>query len=75
MHKYQITIFWSDEDEVFVADIADLPGCSAHGSSHEEALAEAQIAIGLWLEAAIRIGRPVPQPAGELVVPAPPGRD
>lgn len=70
MHKYQITIYWSDEDDLFVADIPELPGCMAHGDSHEEALAEAQAAIGYWLEAAQRIGKPIPRPAGELVVPS-----
>ena len=70
MHKYEIIIYWSDEDGVFVADIPELPGCMAHGDSHEGALAEAQNAISYWLEAAARIGRPIPQPAGELVVPS-----
>ncbi len=70
MHKYEIIIYWSDEDDVFVADIPELPGCMAHGDSHEEALAQAQAAIGYWLEAAEEIGRPIPQPAGELVAPS-----
>ena len=69
MHKYQITIYWSDEDDLFVADIPELPGCMAHGDSHEEALAEAQAAIGYWLEATREMGQPVPQPAGTLVAP------
>ena len=69
MHKYEIIIYWSDEDDVFVADIPELPGCMAHGDSHEEALAEAQAAIGYWLEAAQKIGKAIPQPAGELVAP------
>lgn len=69
MHKYEIIIYWSDEDGVFVADIPELPGCMAHGNSHEEALAEAQAAVGYWLEAADEIGRSIPQPAGQLVVP------
>ncbi len=70
MLKYQITLYWSDEDDLFVADVPELPGCMAHGDSHEEALAEAQAAIGYWLEAAERIGKPIPRPAGELVVPS-----
>ena len=69
MHRYQITIFWSDEDGVFVADIPELPGCMAHGDSHEGALADAQKSIDYWLEAAERIGRAIPQPAGALVAP------
>ena len=70
MHKYEIIIYWSDEDGVFVADIPELPGCMAHGDSHESALAEAQNAISYWLEAAARIGRPIPQPTGELIGPS-----
>ena len=70
MHKYEIIIYWSDEDDLFVADIPELPGCMAHGDTHEEALAEALAAIGYWLEAAQRIGKPIPRPAGELVVPS-----
>ena len=70
MHKYQITVYWSHDDELFVADIPELPGCMAHGDSYEEALAQAQSAIGYWLEAAQRIGKPIPRPAGELVVPS-----
>ena len=70
MLKYQITLYWSDEDDLFVADVPELPGCMAHGDSHEEALAEPQAAIGYWLEAAERIGKPIPRPAGELVVPS-----
>lgn len=69
MHKYQITIFWSDEDGVFVADISDLPGCSAHGQSYEEALREAQVAISLWLETAREFGNPIPAPASHLAAP------
>ena len=69
MHKYQITIFWSEEDGMYVAAVPDLVGCSALGDTHEEALAEAQSAIGLWLEAANEFGRPIRRPSGELVVP------
>ena len=69
MHKYEIIIYWSKADGVFVADIPELPGCMAHGNSHEEALAQAQTAISYWLEAAKDIGKSIPQPAGQLVVP------
>ena len=60
MHKYAITIYWSDEDGMFVAAVPDLPGCMAHGDTHEDALAEAQAAINLWLDAARELGRPIP---------------
>lgn len=64
MHRYSIVIYWSDEDGVFVADIPELPGCMAHGDTRDSALAEAQAAIGYWLEAAGDIGRPIPPPVG-----------
>jgi predicted RNase H-like HicB family nuclease len=64
MHKYEVIIFWSDEDQCFVADVPELPGCMAHGDSYEAALASAKEAIDFWLETAREIGRPVPQSKG-----------
>ena len=64
MSKYEIIIFWSDEDEAFVADIPELPGCMAHGSSYEDALANAREAIDLWLNTAREFGDPIPEPKG-----------
>jgi predicted RNase H-like HicB family nuclease len=63
-NRYEIIIFWSDEDASFVADVPELPGCMAHGASHAEALANAEQAVSLWLETARELGRPVPQPKG-----------
>jgi len=51
-HKYEIDLFWSEEDQAFLAEVPDLPGCTAHGSTHEEALAQIQDAITGWLEIA-----------------------
>lgn len=70
MHKYQITIFWSEEDGMYVAAVPDLRGCSALGDTHEEALTEVQIAISLWLDTAKEFGHPIPAPARRLVAPA-----
>ena len=64
MSRYEIIIFWSDEDEAFVADVPELPGCMAHGSSYEEALANAQEAIDLWLNTAREFGDHIPVPKG-----------
>lgn len=64
MTRYEIIIFWSDEDEAFVADVPELPGCMAHGSSYEEALSNAQEAIALWLNTAREFGDPIPVPKG-----------
>lgn len=64
MNKYEVIIFWSDEDGVFVADVPELPGCMAHGATQEMALAQAQQAIHLWIETANEFGDPVPEPKG-----------
>lgn len=68
MHKYEIIIFWSDEDQLFVADVPELPGCMAHGASPDEALASAQEAIQLWLDTAREFGDPIPQPKGRRLI-------
>ena len=67
-NRYEIIIFWSDEDQAFVADVPELPGCMAHGESHELALKNAQDAIALWLDTAVEDGRSVPQPKGRRLV-------
>ena len=58
--RYRIELFWSDEDEAWIANVPDLKYCSAHGDTAEEALAEVQIAKRLWLEIARERGRPLP---------------
>ncbi len=68
MHKYEIIIVWSDEDQLFVADVPELPGCTAHGASPDEALASAQEAIQLWLDTAREFGDPIPQPKGRRLI-------
>ena len=67
-NRYEIIIFWSDEDRAFLADVPELPGCMAHGPSHEEALQNAQEAIQLWVETAEEDGRAIPQPKGRRLV-------
>jgi len=62
MHKYEVIIYWSNEDQVFIAEVPELPGCMAHGSSQEEALASANVAIQLWIDTAREFSRSVPQP-------------
>ena len=61
-HRYQITVFWSEEDSCWIAEAPDLRPCSAHGDTPEEAVAEAQIAISLWLDWAREKGMPIPEP-------------
>ncbi len=62
MRDYHINVFWSDEDEGYIADIPDLDACSAFGDTAEHALAEVERAKAAWLEAARDSGRPVPEP-------------
>ncbi|MCG7849176.1 MAG: type II toxin-antitoxin system HicB family antitoxin [ANME-2 cluster archaeon] len=68
MHKYAIEIFYSEEDEGFIALVPELPGCSAFGRNDEEALEEVKIAMDLWLEIALKEGRKIPQPYGKEIL-------
>ncbi len=68
MKDYHINIFWSEEDQSYVADIPDLEFCSAFGDTPEEALAEVQIAKQLWIETAQESGKPVPVPSYRPVI-------
>ena len=65
MHKYTIEIFYSEEDEGYIAVVPELPGCSAFGETEEEALKEIKTAIELWIEAAKKEGREIPKPMGK----------
>ena len=68
MHKYEIIIYWSDEDGAFVAEVPQLPGCAAHGETQEGALENINQAVALWLETAREFGDPVPEPKGERLM-------
>lgn len=68
MNKYEIILFWSDEDRAYVADVPELPGCMAHGENQAEALKNAQDAIQLWVETATEFGDPIPEPKGRRLV-------
>jgi len=67
MTKYEVIIYWSDEDQAFIAEVPELPGCAADGKTHQEALANAEVIIREWIETAMELGRPVPEPRGRLV--------
>ncbi|MDP2955558.1 MAG: type II toxin-antitoxin system HicB family antitoxin [Longimicrobiales bacterium] len=64
MFKYELIVHWSADDDTFVVDVPELPGCMAHGATPAEAVASAQEAITLWIETAREFGRPVPKPKG-----------
>jgi len=67
MPKYEVIIYWSEEDHTFIAEVPELPGCAADGQTHQEALANAEVVIQEWLETARELGRTIPQPKGRLV--------
>ncbi len=67
MSKYEIIIYWSSDDNSYVAEVPELPGCMADGQTYQEALANAEIIINEWIETAREIGRAIPEPKGRLV--------
>ena len=67
MSKYEIIIYWSADDQAFVAEVPELPGCMADGASYQEALANAEVIIQEWMETAKEIGRTILEPKGRLV--------
>ena len=60
MHRYEVIIYWSEDDQAFVAEVPELAGCSAHGASPEQSLVQAQEAMTLWLDTAREFGDPIP---------------
>ena len=67
INKYEIVIYWSDDDQAFIAEVPELAGCAADGETYQEALANAEIIIQEWIETAKEIGRTIPEPKGRLV--------
>lgn len=67
MYRYEIILFWSDEDGAFVAEVPELPGCMAHGDSQDEALRNIQDAMAGWIEVARELRRTIPEPRGRLI--------
>ena len=64
--KYEIIIYWREEDKAYIAEIPELAGCMADGSTYREALANAEITIKEWIETAKMLKRPIPKPKGKL---------
>jgi predicted RNase H-like HicB family nuclease len=67
MTKYEIILYWSAEDEAFIAEVPELPGCAADGGTRMQALDNAETAIREWIETASELGRPIPEPKGRLL--------
>jgi predicted RNase H-like HicB family nuclease len=66
-YKYEVIIYWSDEDQAFIADVPELPGCAADGETHEEVLENLEIIIDEWIETAQELGWPIPEAKGRLM--------
>ena len=66
MSKYEIIIYWSEEDQLFIAEVPELPGCMADGSTQQKALSNANKIMKEWLQTAKEIGRNIPSPKGRL---------
>lgn len=67
MTRYEVIIYWSDEDQAFIAEVPELPGCAADGATRGEALSNAEVVIQEWIETAKELGRSIPEPKGRLV--------
>ena len=67
MTKYEIILYWSDEDDEFIAEVPELAGCVADGPTKQEALANVELVIAEWLETALALGRPILEPKGLLL--------
>jgi predicted RNase H-like HicB family nuclease len=65
--KYEIIIYWSAEDQAYVAEVPELPGCAADGATYKQALSNAEVIIREWIETARELGRPIPEPKGRLL--------
>jgi predicted RNase H-like HicB family nuclease len=67
MIRYEVIIYWSEEDQAFIVEVPELPGCMADGATYQEALANAEVIIQEWIETAQELRRPIPEPKGRLV--------
>ena len=66
-NKYKIIIYWSDDDNAYIAEVPELPGCMADGKTYQEALSNAEQIINEWIVTAKELGRPIPEPRGRLM--------
>ena len=66
MSRYEVILYWSEEDQAFIAEVPELAGCEADGATYQEALANVEVVIQEWIETAKELGRPIPEPRGRL---------
>jgi len=67
MPRYEIIIYWSDEDGAFIAEVPELAGCMADGATYQEAVSNAEVSMQEWIETAKELGRAIPKPKGRLL--------
>ena len=67
-HRYEVILYWSDEDKAYIAEVPELPGCAADGPTYQEAIANVEVIIDEWIETAKELGRPVPKPKGRRLM-------
>ncbi|MBM3144163.1 MAG: type II toxin-antitoxin system HicB family antitoxin [Chloroflexi bacterium] len=67
MIRYEVIIYWSEEDQAFIVEVPELPGCMADGATYQEALANTEVIIQEWIKTAQELGRLIPEPRGRLV--------
>jgi predicted RNase H-like HicB family nuclease len=65
--RYEIILYWSNEDQAFIAEVPELPGCAADGATYHDALVNVEVVIREWIETARELGRPIPEPRGRLL--------
>jgi len=67
MYRYEIIVYWSELDKAFIAEVPELPGCMADGSTYEKVMKNVQVIISEWIETATQLGREIPEPKGKLM--------
>ena len=65
--RYELIVYWSAEDQSYIVEVPELPGCMADGATYQEAVANAEVVIGEWIQTARELGRPIPEPRGRLI--------
>ncbi len=65
--RYELIVYWSPEDQSYIVEVPELPGCMADGATYQEAVANAEVVIGEWIQTARELGRPIPEPRGRLL--------
>ncbi|GAB4190846.1 MAG: type II toxin-antitoxin system HicB family antitoxin [Coleofasciculaceae cyanobacterium] len=67
MMRYEIILYWSEEDQAFISEVPELPGCAADGETYQEAVQNVEVIMQEWIETAEELGRPIPKPKGRLM--------